>query len=141
MVCVVLLSAWVSQYIQAAAASRSIARIRRGDKIVSIDGKSARSWLDLTAAASKNKPFAMTLVDAFGNTYSVHFDPRFQRGALSFPASLPIWIAILVTVPTAVLFRFDRRMPPGHCQRCGYNLQGLTEPRCPECGTGFEKPR
>jgi len=25
----------------------------------------------------------------------------------------------------------------GHCRHCGYNLRGLTEPRCPECGTPF----
>ncbi len=24
------------------------------------------------------------------------------------------------------------------CRRCGYDLTGLTEPRCPECGTPFE---
>lgn len=24
------------------------------------------------------------------------------------------------------------------CVRCGYNLHGLAEPRCPECGTPFE---
>lgn len=24
------------------------------------------------------------------------------------------------------------------CRRCGYNLTGLNEPRCPECGTPFE---
>jgi len=24
------------------------------------------------------------------------------------------------------------------CMKCGYNLYGLTEPRCPECGTPFD---
>lgn len=24
--------------------------------------------------------------------------------------------------------------PPGHCQRCGYNLAGLDSRACPECG-------
>ena len=28
----------------------------------------------------------------------------------------------------------------GKCEKCGYLLRGLTEPRCPECGTGFELP-
>jgi len=23
------------------------------------------------------------------------------------------------------------------CRRCGYNLRGLNDPRCPECGTTF----
>ena len=25
-----------------------------------------------------------------------------------------------------------------HCPRCGYNLTGLTQPRCPECGVEFD---
>lgn len=30
--------------------------------------------------------------------------------------------------------------PITQCTGCGYSLQGLTEPRCPECGRGF-RPR
>ena len=26
------------------------------------------------------------------------------------------------------------------CIKCGYDLRGQEEPRCPECGTGFEMP-
>ncbi|MCH8852005.1 MAG: hypothetical protein IID41_05065 [Planctomycetes bacterium] len=26
------------------------------------------------------------------------------------------------------------------CRQCGYHLRGLTEPRCPECGTEFTLP-
>ena len=31
--------------------------------------------------------------------------------------------------------------PPAKCRRCGYNLTGLSAPRCPECGCviGFDK--
>ncbi|MEW6199763.1 MAG: hypothetical protein AB1601_14000 [Planctomycetota bacterium] len=29
------------------------------------------------------------------------------------------------------------RRAEGRCERCGYSLQGLFEPRCPECGTPF----
>jgi hypothetical protein len=28
---------------------------------------------------------------------------------------------------------------PGYCEKCGYNLKGLPESRCPECGTRFER--
>jgi predicted Zn-ribbon and HTH transcriptional regulator len=27
---------------------------------------------------------------------------------------------------------------PACCANCGYALTGLTEPRCPECGTAIE---
>ena len=26
------------------------------------------------------------------------------------------------------------KYPPGHCQKCGYNLTGNVSGRCPECG-------
>jgi hypothetical protein len=29
---------------------------------------------------------------------------------------------------------------PTHCPACGYDLTGLPLPRCPECGTPFERP-
>jgi hypothetical protein len=29
------------------------------------------------------------------------------------------------------------KVKPGHCPGCGYNLHGLSEPRCPECGREF----
>ncbi len=41
---------------------------------------------------------------------------------------------LAVAVPTLIVWRFGRKpVKPGHC-RCGYNLTGLTEARCPECG-------
>ena len=48
---------------------------------------------------------------------------------------LPLWILfVVVTVPTFILWRRDRRHPRGHCQRCGYDLTGNVSGRCPECG-------
>lgn len=34
-----------------------------------------------------------------------------------------------------------KRRNAGLCVNCGYNLHGLTRPRCPECGRGFEFTR
>jgi hypothetical protein len=36
-----------------------------------------------------------------------------------------------------VLARLRIQDPAGRCLECGYDLRGLTEPRCPECGTSF----
>ena len=49
---------------------------------------------------------------------------------------IPLWLPlVVVTIPTAILlYRDRRRIPPGHCQKCGYNLTGNTSGRCPECG-------
>ena len=32
------------------------------------------------------------------------------------------------------LHRFEADRKPGACSRCGYDLQGILEQRCPECG-------
>ncbi len=48
---------------------------------------------------------------------------------------LPCWVFLAaVSLPTAVLWYRDRRIPPGFCQNCGYNLTGNVSGRCPECG-------
>jgi hypothetical protein len=51
--------------------------------------------------------------------------------------SVPLWILfLLASAPTALLWYLDRRrFPPGHCERCGYDLTGNTSGRCSECGT------
>jgi hypothetical protein len=36
-----------------------------------------------------------------------------------------------------VRLRRDFRLAVGRCIRCGYTLDGLGEPRCPECGAPF----
>ena len=52
---------------------------------------------------------------------------------------VPVWIALLaLLVPTTIAWIKCRRYPPGHCQRCGYDLTGNVSGTCPECGTAVE---
>ena len=62
---------------------------------------------------------------------------------------LPAWLLLLLTaVPTAWLWHRDIwqwycrwwRYPPGHCQRCGYDLTGNTSGVCSECGNKVRPP-
>ncbi len=55
--------------------------------------------------------------------------------------SLPLWLPLLFfAIPAAWLhWRDRRRIPPGHCQSCGYNLTGNVSGKCPECGTSIPK--
>lgn len=57
-------------------------------------------------------------------------------GWLMIPLS-PILLAI--AIPTAWLWHRDRRHPPGHCRKCGYNLKGNVTGVCSECGGKFER--
>ncbi len=64
------------------------------------------------------------------------------RGTLKLAiARIPFWFLLLLTaVPTAWLWHRDRRrIPPGCCLRCGYDLTGNTSGVCSECGNKFRK--
>ncbi len=54
---------------------------------------------------------------------------------------VPIWMPLVaIGAATAYLWWTDRRpIPPGHCQKCGYNLTGNVSGRCPECGTAVAR--
>jgi len=64
--------------------------------------------------------------------------PRLNRDPSGKDSHLfvPLWIPfLLVLVPTAYLWYRDwRAIPPGHCQKCGYDLTGNESGGCPECG-------
>jgi len=52
----------------------------------------------------------------------------------------PLWIPFLIfALPTAfVWYRDRRRIPVGHCGRCGYDLTKNESGVCPECGVVCE---
>ena len=72
----------------------------------------------------------------FPSDLTTGFPRREQDGPLDFYI-IPLWLPLVVLLAlTATLFYLDRRrVPPGHCRNCGYNLTGNVSGICPECGT------
>ena len=71
--------------------------------------------------------------------------PELHRGPPSVlgHVQIPFWIPALAFASMLMLCylpgrRRRKRKKLGLCLKCGYNLKGLTEPRCPECNTSFE---
>ena len=78
--------------------------------------------------------------------FSVRFEwfPRLTSDSCGcYSICIPLWIltALLIIAPVGFMRSNHRRArrKAGLCVTCGYNLQGLTEPRCPECSTPFER--
>ena len=65
---------------------------------------------------------------------------KFDFGKAAFHrVDLPFWLLFIASLlPTAILW-WHRRIPPGHCQACGYNLTGNVSGICPECGMRIEQ--
>ena len=74
----------------------------------------------------------------FDNWFAFGFRvPGYRWPAGSFFEMLvPLWCFFLAcAIPTAWLWHRDRRrVRPGCCRRCGYNLTGNTSGDCSECG-------
>jgi len=76
-------------------------------------------------------------------TFPGHASKRLVRGIMSAPLLfIGLWAVSCLILCVVVLLR-KRYWPvyaPGQCVRCGYDLRGLPNPRCPECGTSFTTP-
>ncbi len=66
--------------------------------------------------------------------------PRTVHASWGTSTMVPLWLFFVpVALPTATLWWLDRRRyPPGHCQKCGYDLTGNVSGRCPECGSSLD---
>jgi hypothetical protein len=68
-------------------------------------------------------------------TTVIRWWPGFRFDDTNLGGNLPLWPFILVAIPIiAARFYRDRRVPPGRCPNCRYDLTGNVSGRCPECG-------
>ncbi len=70
---------------------------------------------------------------------------RFDIAWSHVPGAVAVWAASFVLAFVGAMWFMlgpdARRLRLGRglcCRKCGYLLHGLTEPRCPECGTAFD---
>ena len=77
---------------------------------------------------------------------SIELPNRTFEGALPYR---PVWFGLLLntllygSIFWAIglgwrLYRLARRRRRGRCLACNYDLRGLADPVCPECGLGTE---
>ncbi len=72
-----------------------------------------------------------------------HYGFRLPRVFFGDPGRVslltPIWLLLIPPggLTTAIWLR-DRRMTPGACRRCGYDLTGNVSGVCPECGAAVD---
>ncbi len=111
-----------------------------------VGGLSGYGWPNLMVAVSNGEIRLIRGLPFRGPVHSNRFEPgvvwlphwRFDMNARTQFITLPLWLPFLLTaIPTVILWRRDRRIPPGHCQRCGYDLTGNVSGRCPECGSAI----
>ncbi len=69
--------------------------------------------------------------------------PRMRTGENLCVCVVPLWLPfLLISAPTAFLwYRDRRRIPAGHCRRCGYDLTKNESGRCPECGVVIKRAK
>ena len=61
--------------------------------------------------------------------------PSASRSPRTLNVVLPLWLPfVIVLIPSFIAWYRSRPPPPGHCQKCSYDLTGNESGVCPECG-------
>jgi hypothetical protein len=74
----------------------------------------------------------------FAPSVSIWDDFFGRRAVMILAAGLGLVVVAGALAYGAYRLRPRVRRAQGKCVRCGYLLTGLSEPRCPECGTAFD---
>lgn len=85
---------------------------------------------------------AMSSTHKFGFRLPLTHTRYWNNGRFySWAVQIPLWIPLLLTIlPTAWIWYSDRRrVQPGHCPRCRYDLTGNTSGICSECGNAVTR--
>ncbi len=139
LICVLILAAWVSSTGLVSSRSLSVEYVGNANYFLltmgtmhwydGVNPSAQKGWAVHSVSASSRAPWPLWLRS--GCLWpSVAQNPG--RASVIY---IPLWLPFLIVmIPTALLWWRDRRLPPGHCQRCGYNLTGNVSGRCPECG-------
>ncbi len=77
------------------------------------------------------------IVSIGGGYYAVYW-PQYSHIALTWGRGLMAGALIVIVASLFIWPRGTVPPPEGRCQTCGYSLERLTAPRCPECGTSFD---
>ena len=82
----------------------------------------------------EDEPFRYAVMQRRSN--SSRWRLQFWTSGGNANGEIPLYLFLLAAgIPTIILWRGDRRHPPGHCQNCGYNLTRNVSGVCPECGS------
>ena len=73
-----------------------------------------------------------------GEGRTARYTRRFFLGSVGLFGLDPLPEILLIAVPTACLWRTDRRAKPWQCPKCRYDLRGLDGGVWRECGASVE---
>lgn len=106
----------------------------------------ATYWLTILACCSA----ALFILCEFLGIRAIRYDPKNAVSVLAWWVTIAIVVTLILVLLTAA-FELDRAVravlngrrhvpTPATCAECDYDLRGLSESRCPECGTPFSGP-
>ncbi len=83
----------------------------------------------------------LALTGTWGTLMGIAVGSLFIYSGLRFDPKLFLAVAVgsVTSLGAFYLLMHRAETSGGHCRQCGYNLAGLREERCPECGTPFTK--
>lgn len=94
--------------------------------IVAYLGAFALAYVEIVAA------IGMGALNPFYNIAPTSYEQVAGRTGLALGCALGIWLCVW-------RIRRAKRVPPGPCHKCGYDLTGNVSGRCPECGIPVNK--